>query len=462
MTIDGVVIRNGSVPRGTGSDIGGDAGSFARPATAAASWSSGGFTLTKSTISGSSAREGGALDIDAPTTIKQSTIIGNTASIDRRRRSPPTRRSTSRTARSPPTPHRAAAGCGAARPRPCARRRSPRTRRRLRAAASTATAAPSPSADRSSREQRHDGSRLLRQPDLLRHEHRADHDGLQPDGRHDPHGRPEARTARRQRRADADPTAAERAAPRSTPTHRRDARRVRHHGRPARSPRPQPTGGKCDVGARRGHARSASTSTLTTSPTRSRVGTGTVPFANIPPAALIPGARGNKPRPSSAYQALGVSSISADQLSAYQVLGVSSISAYQALGVSSSRRTAFSAYVRGGERASTRPASPIRSAAIPLTDVTLDLPGGWPAFLAGTQFDGVPAEHAHLRAGRSAARRAQHGSPSTRSTSVHPLGSLPYVALLPRRHAAAFDPAHAGARVPPATTQRASPPGAPR
>ncbi|HET9730839.1 MAG TPA: choice-of-anchor Q domain-containing protein, partial [Acidimicrobiia bacterium] len=66
VTIDGVVVRNGAAGKGNGGGI-----LVSRNSA---------LTLTKSTVSGNTASQGGGIEVDGTATVSQSTITGNTAS----------------------------------------------------------------------------------------------------------------------------------------------------------------------------------------------------------------------------------------------------------------------------------------------------------------------------------------------------------------------------------------------
>ena len=288
---------------------------------------------------------------------------------------------------------------------------------------------------------------LLRRPDVLGHEHRAERRRMQPvRAPSSPSTRSSARSP-----TTAAPTQTQRPLTGSPAI---DAYAA--SGSPAACvtaadqrgvTRPQPTGGRCDLGADEVVApRSRRSARRELGLDSGRCGHGSVRQHPVDRAAAA--ARRERARPqASAYKLLGVQAsprtssrpikFSAYKFSAYK-FSAYKFSAYK-----------FSAYRFSAAESSLTAAGladPLGS--IPLVDVSLDLPGGWSAFLGGDAVRRRAAQHADVRAGRPAARELEHHGRPDRlrhhparvaavrrrcSSAATPLRSIPLTAALEPR-----------------------------
>ena len=390
VTIDGVVIRNGSVPKGSTTDPGdtdgpsygvsGDGGGILV--------ASGGLTLKKATLTGNSAREGGGIDIDAPTTITQSTITGNTASATG---GGITSDATLVIDNSTVTANSAPKGGGLWSSKTATVRGSTISANQattnngggIYRSAGTLTVSGSIVAANTAGT----GSNCYGGPTFSGTNIVPTTAGCSPTGAAvltvDPMLGPltdNGGPTQTQRPATGSP-AFDAYAASGTPAACVTATDQRGVARP------QPTGGKCDVGAVEGLALGLDLS-LSASSDSIPVGTGTVPLANIPLTALIPappgtGATGSAPFKHSPFKH------SAFKHSAFDYAAFK----HSPFKHSPFKHSPFKHSAYGFETAeallhAAGLTDPLGT--IPLTDVALDLPGGWPAFLTGTQFATAP------------------------------------------------------------------------
>ena len=429
VTIDGVVIRNGVVPKGssnysTGSegqsfDVSGDGGGILV--------ASGSLALKRSTLSGNSAREGGGLDIDAPTTITQSTITGNTASSTG---GGITSDDTVTVENSTVTGNTAPRGGGLWSSRTATVRASTIT-------ANTATSGNGGGIYRSGGALTITGSILAGNtastapncyggPTFSGTNIVQTTTGCSPTGSAvlavDPRLGPLADnggSTQTQRPVAGSPALDAYATAGLPPV---CVTAVDQRG----VARPQPTGGRCDVGAQESLALGLDLS-LATSSDSIPAGTGTVPFANIPLTALDPAAARDERDRKLCVQALGVQALGVQalrlRLRRVQALGV------QAFRVQAFRVQALRVRFRGGREPAPRGRTHRSARHDPA-----DRRGVGPARRLARVPDRYAvrrcaAQHVDLRPGRPAARqRGNHGGPGRLRATA--LGSLPEISLL--------------------------------
>ena len=354
VTIDGVVVRNGLKTSGGGIIVN-------KNST---------LTFTKSTVTGNAASQAPASKTDGTATIDQSTVTGNTASG----KGGGVFNSGATTLRNSTIHGNAANGGGGI------------------ASSATVTILASTVTGNNSNNSNGGGlyrvggtfnvtgsivagnnaverARLLWQPELHRDECPAVHARLQPVGRQHPRARPPPRPARRQRRTNADAAGRSRAARRST----RTRFRARHRSTSGPPRGPQPSGGKCDVGAVE-IAPLGLDLALTTNTDTIAAGAASLRIGDIPPNALIPGSETSTDtgfiRKAFIRKAFIRKAFIRKAFIRKAFLDLADIDL---------------AFIR---KAFIRKAF-IRKA-VPLTEVTLTYPGGWDAIFTGTPLVDTP------------------------------------------------------------------------
>ena len=425
VTIDGVVIRNGKTKSNDGfggdDNIQGDGGGILVSTGA-------NLTLVKSTVSGNTAvHEGGAIDVDAPTTIKQSTISGNTASSNG---GGVTSDSTLTIENSTITGNTSSAnGGGVWANGTTTVRASTITANKATGsnsggglyrksgtvtvsgsiiAGNTATTGPDCNGAPT-----FSGTNIVQTTTACSPAGTAPATGDPKLGALADNGGPTL-TQRPQSGSPAIDAYAATGSPAACLT-ATDQRGVA---------RPQPTGGKCDLGAQEVLALGLDLSLSASSPTIP-VGTATVPLPNIPQSALLP-----PPAGTSATQGLPYK-FTPYKFTTYKFLTYKFLT-YKFLPYKFTPYK-FTTYkfltykFLAAETLLTAAGIKDPLATIPLTDVTLDLPGGWPAFLANTQFGGV-ALNTLTFAQVVPILEASNVTIDQIDFSGTPLGSIPYIA----------------------------------
>jgi CSLREA domain-containing protein len=180
--------------------------------------------------------------------------------------------------------------------------------------------------------------------------------------------------------------------------------------------RPQPVGGNCDVGSVEIEPLGLDL-TLGSSSTTIGAGTGTVPLGNIPPSALIPTpASGSSTQDSVVHWSVVHWSVVHWSVVHWSTVHWSVVH-WSVVHWSGAEQILTAAHI-------TDPLTQIS-----LNDVALSAPGGWTAFLAGTQFAGVPLQNITL-ANVMPLIESSNLTLDQLDFSDTPIGSLPFLSLL--------------------------------